>query len=184
MGKGSCPGIVMSHNTIACASWEKKKRTSCSSDSPPYFPLIRLKPGQFPSTGKKPAVYFYFCQKTVLWVEQPVNYLVPVLNGRKVFLGTHILVVYEMTCWIMLWQLSIPRQLQTGPFINRGSEIQEELQANRLRSLAAFMSAARLEYQTSWPQVKGSAPPILYIDYCIICSPLLLCNWVSEQKHN
>lgn len=122
--------------------------------------------------------------KLLLWVEQPVNYLVPILNGQKVFLGSHALVVYEMSCWIMLWQLSIPRQLQTGPFINRGSEIQEELQATRLRLLAAFMSAPRLEYQTSWPQVKDSAPPMLYIDYCIICSPLLLCNWVSEQKHN
>lgn len=174
----------MSHSTIACALWGRKKRTSCSSGCPPSFPVVRLQPGWFPSAGKKSAVYFHFYGKTVLWVEQPVNYLVPVLNGQKVFLGTHALVVHEMACWIMLGQLSIPRQLQTGPFINRGSEIQEELQANRLRLLAAFMSAPRLEYQTSWPQVKGSAPPILYIDYCVICSPLLLCNWVSEQKHN
>lgn len=77
-----------------------------------------------------------------------------------------------------------PKTVTDRSFHQQRSEIQEELQAIRLRLLAAFMSAPRLEYQTSWPQVKGSAPPILYIDYCIICSPLLLCNWVSEQKHN
>lgn len=174
----------MSYSTIACASWGKKKRTSCSSVHPPFFPVVRFKPGWFPSAGKKPAVHFCSYRKTVLWVKQPVNYLVPVLNGQKVFLGTHALAVYEVACRILLWQLPFPRQLQTGPFIDSGSEIQEELQATRLRLLAAFMSAPRLEYQTSWPRVKGSAPPILYIDYCIICAPLLLCNWMSERKHN
>lgn len=78
---------------IACTSWGKKKRTSCSSGCPPFFPVVRLKPGWFPSARKKPAVHFCSYRKTVLWVKQPVNYLVPVLNRQKVFLGTHALVV-------------------------------------------------------------------------------------------
>lgn len=77
-----------------------------------------------------------------------------------------------------------PKTVTDRSFHQQRVEIQEELQATHLRLLAAFMSAPRLEYQTSWPQVKDSAPPMLYIDYCIIFSPLLLCNWVSEQKHN
>lgn len=95
----------------------KKKGASCSKGCPPSPPEVRFKPGWLLLQARK--LQYLAASVGKLPSEQssqlPVNYLVLIQDRGKVFLGTHDLAVYEIACWIKLWQLSVTRQLQTGP---------------------------------------------------------------------
>lgn len=97
-------------STIACALCGEREGDQLLK----WLPWGQIQTRLVASAGKKTAVYCCFCGESALWTELPVNYLVLIQDGGKGFLGTRDLAVYEMACWIMLWQLSIPRQLQTG----------------------------------------------------------------------
>lgn len=114
---------MRSQSTIAYALYGEKKGCHLLKWLPSISFWGRIQTRLVASVGKKTAVYCCFCREFAFWAEQPapapckLSCAYPGWGG-EVFLGTCDLAVYEMACWIMSWQLSIPRPLQTETLSN------------------------------------------------------------------